>query len=114
MMVNGFSVGRSTSTKDLYDHEAAAMLAHLQQNDPNRQGIEKMKGKIFYYCHEMGWTKLNVTGKRVVDMKRLEEWCLNRSYLHKKIDWYSYKELPKLVSQFEEVYKSYIKSLNKN
>jgi hypothetical protein len=113
MMVEGFSLGRCTSSKDLYDEEASLMLKHLQDNDPNKAAIEKMKGKIFYYCHEMSWTILKSTGKRVVDMKRLDEWCTSRSYLKKKLDWYSYKELPKLVTQFEQVYSSYIVSLNK-
>lgn len=113
MMVEGFSLGRCSSTKDLYDEEATLMLQYLQQNDPNRAAIEKMKGKIFYYCHEMSWTILKPTGKRVVDMKRLDEWCKSRSYLKKKLDWYSYKELPKLVTQFEQVYSSFINSLNK-
>ncbi len=120
MMVEGFSLGRCSSTKDLYDEEATLMLQHLQQNDPNRAAIEKMKGKIFYYCHEMGWTVPRRSpptggagGGRVVDMKRLDEWCKGRSYLKKKLDWYKYKELPKLVTQFEQVYSSFIHSLNK-
>lgn len=112
MMVEGFSLGRCSSTKDLYDEEATLMLQHLQANDPNKAAIEKMKGKIFYYCHEMGWTVLKTSGKRVVDMKRLDEWCVSRSYLKKKLDWYKYKELPKLVTQFQAVYTSFIESLN--
>lgn len=112
-MVEGFSAGRCTSTKELYDHEAALMLSHLQKNDPNREAMERMKGKIFYYCHEMGWSKQNATGKKVVDMQRLDEWCRQFSYLKKKLDWYNYKELPKLVSQIEQVYNHFISSLKK-
>lgn len=113
LMVNGFSAGRCTSTKDLYDEEAVLMLGHLQKNDPNREAMERMKGKIFYYCHEMAWTKPGKSGKPVVDMKRLDNWCLHFSYLKKKLDWYNFKQLPKLVTQFENVYKSYIDSLKK-
>lgn len=112
-MVNGFSAGRCTSTKDLYDEEAVLMLSYLQKNDPNREAADKMKRKIFYYCHEMGWTTTGQTGRQVVDMKRLDAWCLKSSYLKKKLDWYNFKELPKLVTQFEHVYKSYIHSLKK-
>jgi hypothetical protein len=113
LMVEGFSLGRCSSSKELTDEEGTLMLQHLQDNDPNRAAIEKMKGKIFYYCHEMGWTIAKQTGKRVVDMKRLDEWCKTRSYLKKKLDWYKYKELPKLVTQFEAVYASFMESLNK-
>lgn len=112
-MVAGFSAGRCTSTKDLFDDEASLMLSHLQKNDPNREAIERMKGKIFYYCHEMGWTTTGKSGKDVVDMKRLDDWCKTYSYLKKKLDWYNYRELPKLVSQIENVYRHFIQSLKK-
>lgn len=112
-MVHGFSAGRCTSTKELTDAEATLMLRHLQAHDPQRPAIEKMKGKLFYYCHEMGWTKINDAGKKVVDMQRLDNWCRQYSYLKKKLDWYRYAELPKLVSQFEQVYNHFIHSLKK-
>lgn len=77
-----------------------------------KQGMHKMKGKIFYYCYEMGWTIFNEKkGRPVVDFKRLENWMLNFSYLKKKLDRYTYKELPKLVSQFESVYKSFLNKI---
>ena len=113
MMVEGISLGRCSSSKELTDEEGVLLLQHLKDNDPHRKAIEKMKGKMFYYCHEMGWTKTNSTGRKVVDMQRLDDWCKSRSYLKKKLDWYNYKELPKLVTQFEQVYSSFIETLNK-
>lgn len=121
-MVYGFSGGRCTSTKDLTDAEAVLLLRHLQAHDPNRAAVEKMKGKIFYYCHEMGWTAPSqpppeggggAPTRMVVDMKRLDAWCLKYSYLHKKLDYYRYNELPKLVSQFEALYKHFLLSIQK-
>lgn len=107
-MVESFSDGRCTSTKDLTKDEARAMLMKLNDMQPVDPVMLKMKNKIFYYAHEMGWTKLNAAGKLVADGTRVDGWCLNYSYLKKKLNNYTYKELPKLVSQFEAVYKHFL------
>ncbi len=110
LIIGGFTAGRSISSRALYYEEAAAVIKHLKQNDPNREGSEKMRRKILYYAHEMGWQRLK-NGKLVADVHRVDLWCLQFGYLKRKLDNYSYQELPKLVSQFESMYKHYIKSL---
>jgi len=110
LIIGGFTAGRSTSSKDLCYEEAVAVIKHLKQNDPNREGADKMRKKILYYAHEMGWQQLK-NGKLVADLRRIDLWCLQFGYLKRKLDNYSYQELPKLVSQFESMYKHYIKSL---
>ncbi|MCH5690020.1 hypothetical protein LWM68_40845 [Niabella sp. W65] len=45
----------------------------------------------------------------VADGKRVDEWMIKFSYLHKKLNKYTFEELPKLVSQFEAFYKSTLK-----
>ena len=113
-MVSGFSLGRCSSSKDLTHEEASAMIKHLvaiQGDDNNSQAKTKMIGKIFYYAHEMRWTKVNGAGKTVADGKRVDEWMTSHSYLKKKLEQYSYKELPKLVSQFAQVYKSFLNKI---
>lgn len=106
-IVSSFSQGRCTSSNELTQAEATQMLQYLaaQVDDKDKA---KMIGKIFYYCHQMAWTKLNDKGKTVADCKRFDEWAVVHSYLKKKLDRYSYAELPKLVSQFAQVYKSYL------
>lgn len=110
MMVAGFTAGRSVSTKDLYYQEAAMMISHLKAKDPNKDAAEKMRRKILYFAHEMGWVKLK-NGKLVADIQRVDEWCLKFGHVKRKLDNYTYQELPKLVSQFQAVYKHYIQSL---
>ena len=113
-MVSSFSEGRCTSSTQLTMDEARAMIQYLKgcQATPeanNKAG--RMIGKIFYYAHEMGWTKKNSSGKLVADGKRVDEWMKKYSYLKKAINRYSYEELPKLVSQFEQVYKHFLQSI---
>jgi hypothetical protein len=112
MIVQGFSEGRCTSSKELTVHEALLMLKYLHDRlgDENDKG--HMLAKIFSICHELavlqptaGWVKYNGQGKRVADGKRFDEWAVKHSYLKKKLDRYTYKELPKLVTQFELYYK---------
>ncbi len=111
VMVEGFSGGRCSSSKDLFYDEATAMLTHLATLQPEDPQITKMQGKIFYYAHLMHWTKQNTKGKIVVDGRRIDEWMEQYSYLKKKLNRYTKKELPKLVSQFALVYKKFLNSI---
>lgn len=110
-IVEGFTAGRSIHISDLTQEETKGLIDHLQSLDPNKAAIDKMKGKILYFAHEMGMTKKNKQNKTVADLKKVDAWMLKYSYLHKKLDLYSYPELPKLVSQFEQVYKHFLKAL---
>ena len=110
-MVMGFSGGRETSSKGLYYNEAIEMIRHLQDLQKGDSRCSKMLGKIFSYAHEIGWTKKNATGKTVADVKRIDEWAVKYSYLAKKVNQYSYNELPKLVTQFESFYKDFLSRL---
>ena len=114
VMVSGFSGGRCTSSKNLTYEEAHELIKHLRVLSGNQQTAkptDAMIGKILYYAHEIGWTKKNLAGKIVADVKRVDEWALKYSYLHKKINVYSYSELPKLVTQFQIFYKDYLSKL---
>lgn len=111
-IVQSFTAGRTTSTKEMSMDEAAALIGHLKSMDPQDKGSDRMRNKILSMAHEMGWT-LPVAGdplpvKPKVDMDHVNAWCKSHGYLKKKLDDYTYTELPKLVSQFEEVYRSFI------
>lgn len=110
MIIAGFSVGRTESSRDLYYEEAVAVIKHLKETDPNAAAADKMRKKMLYFAHEMGWKKLK-NGKLVADIQRIDNWCLQFGYIKRKLDNYSYQELPKLVSQFQAVYSHYIQSL---
>lgn len=108
-LVLSFSNGRSESSKDLTNFETRQLIAYLQ-GLPNaeQEAANRMRRKMLSYCHEMHWTVTNVYGKKIADVQRLDGWCEKFGYLHKKLNAYSHAELPKLVSQFERVYKDYL------
>jgi len=105
-IVKAFTGGRTTSVRDLKFNEASALIAHLRSMEVTDRRSDKMRNKILSFAHEMNWT---IKGK--VDMERINNWCMKFGYLHKKLDDYRYEELPTLVSQFEEVYKGYLKGV---
>lgn len=107
-IVKSFTANRTNSVRAMNWHEAAALIGHLKSLDPKELSSDKMKSKILSYAHEMNW---RIPGTTVIDMDHVNNWMLGFSYLKKKLDDYTYTELPKLVSQFEEVYKSHLKKL---
>lgn len=114
-MVEGATQGRATSSKDLSFDEARDLIKQLnemaERADGNSEAITKMRGKIMYYARQMGWEKKNLQGRTVADVSRIDAWCIAFSYKKKKMNFYKYAELPKLVSQFAEVYKHFLKSI---
>ena len=114
-MVAGATDGRTESSRELYSHEARDLILQLNhqqlRTDDNAEKMQKMRGKIMYYAHEMRWTKTNPTGKTVADGKRIDEWMIKFSFDKKKLNAYKYAELPKLVSQFQQVYKAFLKNI---
>lgn len=104
-IVQAFTAGRTTSVKEMRQEEAAALIGHLKDLDPQERAGDKMRNKILSIAHEMNWRKPGTTD---IDMDHVNAWCIQYGYLKKKLDNYTYTELPRLVTQFEEVYKSYL------
>jgi hypothetical protein len=111
-MIAGFTGGRAESSGELWFHEANLVIQHLEASDPDREKIKKMKGKILYYVHQMGWyvPGVIINGKPKLDMRHVDDWCIKFGHGHKKFDQYTVKELPMLVSQMEAAYNSFINS----
>lgn len=107
-MISDVSEGRVTSTKDLHFHEADALIKYLKADDKEDARAFKMRGKILSLAHEMDW---HIPGTNKINFARLNEWCVKFGYLHKRLDKYSYQELPKLVTQFGSMYADFIKKL---
>lgn len=114
-IINGITKGRTESSKELSFDEARLMITWLKTQasprpSPKGEGdaANRMRRKIISMAHEMGWHNL-VNGKWQIDMRSLNNWCLQHSYLKKELNKYATTELPKLVSQFEQVYKSFLK-----
>lgn len=108
-LVTGFTAGRSDSSKDLTNEEAKQMIHYLATKaNEHGEAANKMRRKILSMAHEMHW---HLTGTQKVDMERLNNWCTTLGYGKKALNKYTYEELPKLVTQFEFVYKYYLSKL---
>lgn len=107
------SGGRCSSSKELYYDEAQTLINYLNASKPKTEDArKKMFGNIIAMAHEIGFVK---TEKVVVpgagirtknNYSDLHSWINKYGYLHKPMNDYSYEELPKLVTQFKELYRS--------
>jgi hypothetical protein len=107
-IISGATDGRTESRGDLQRTEATDLIKYLKGLDPDEVSAEKMRRKIISRAHEMGW---RMPGTLRVDMKRLDDWCGKFGYRHKHLNSYTLAELPALVTQFDAVYTSFLKSL---
>jgi hypothetical protein len=113
-MVTEVTNGREHSSKLLTHEEANVMIARLEATVKERQAKQKaqepeqiMRRKIISCCREMGWIK---GGK--ADMPRIYTWVLKYGYLHKSLNKYTAAELPRLVTQAENMKNDYLKSVS--
>lgn len=110
------SNGRTQSSKELTDQEMDQLIETLvsewhQSLGKKKPEEDKMRKKVISICHELGW---HLPGTTQIDMNAVNRFCETHSYLKKRLNKYTLQELPKLVSQFEQVLKSYYKSAEKN
>lgn len=105
ILVSSFTKFRTESTKEMTFAEADDMIRYLQGEANKDDGSNQMRRKILSVCHNLNWKKAD--GK--VDLDVLDQWCLNHSYLKKRLMEYTYKELPKLVTQVQSMYSSMLK-----
>lgn len=108
-MVLECSQGKTESLRALSVSEYSKIYNHLEsfkanipQKPPVANVSDKMRKKILSICHEMKWTV-----NQKLDWKHINEFLLKSGYLHKQLNDYTEQELPKLVTQFEQLLKSY-------
>lgn len=115
-LVLGFTNGRTEKSSEMNEVEAEQAIKYLKAQIPEikNDGLEvkadRMRKKIISFAWQMNWTYRNTNGAILCDIKRVNAWCEKYSYLKKPLNDYLYSELPKLLTQFENVYKSYLKS----
>lgn len=98
--------GRTTRISELNFDEATKVIKALTTGTVQYESpSSKMRRKILSMAHEMNWEL--ESGE--IDMKRVNNWCINYGYLGKPLDQYSERELPQLVSAFENMYLKHIK-----
>jgi len=95
------------STKDLRYEEANQLISTIDKIGVQKyDAANQMRRKIISCCRECGWTK---NGK--ADMDRINAWVLKYGYLGKPLMEYNSLELPKLVTQAENMKDSFIKGI---
>jgi len=107
-IVESFTAGRTKHVSEMYGKEAAALIGHLKSLDETDKRTERMRNKVLSMAHEMNW---RIAGTNRVDMDHVNNWCLNYGYKKRRLDDYTYEELPMLVTQFEQLYKSHLKEV---
>jgi hypothetical protein len=117
-LVNYYTKGRETSTKEMLYYEANDLIKHLEafqkqesiQKIPTseqlkNQSCDRMRKKIIAMLREIGYEKYSdFAGKSVADMTRIYKLIDTVGYLKKPMNEYNELELPKLVSQIESIY----------
>lgn len=128
-LVTSFTEGRTHHSSEMNDAEARELISHIRRNNPKTKsarqfettGIpassnaaDKMRKKILSMCHKMQWYKrdeygslLLKKGKPQLDWERIDNFCVARSHYKKELKKHSSQELPTLVTQFQNVLKSY-------
>jgi hypothetical protein len=102
-----YSNGRTESSKELTDPEILRLIRDLKKGFKELDRADQMRKKIISQAHEMGWEH---PGNKI-DMAMLNTWCVKYGYLHKPLNSYSYKELPKLVTQFDNMYNDFLEGI---
>ncbi len=117
-LVRQFTNGRSSSSKDLTFAEAKDLIDSLNRQVPAKaRAVHKpvederkaMFRKIYHMAHELGWEVMGTdlrTGKPglIVDMERINNWCLAYGGFKKKLKEHSTEECRRLVTAFEQMY----------
>lgn len=123
-LVYQFTKGRESSSSKMLVFECQALINHLnvlknEAHATNRRVTnqtvssadkaksQKMRRKILSTCHEMNWRK-----NGALDWPRINAFLLKSGYLQKPLNDYTAQELPKLVTQFDQVLKSYYDEKN--
>ena len=117
LMATSFSLGRTTHISELTCEEARQLIIHLKSLDKDEVAADKMRKKLLslgYQYH--GLTDKATKGEKVEAAKHVEAWVekyghVGKNGKHKKLDSYTVKELPKLISQFEQVYQQFLEKI---
>lgn len=117
-LVRDFTGGREKSSKEMLYNEANNLIKHLEAYEnslspkkvsyaPVNDAKNAMRKKIIRYAHLMKW---QLPGEKA-DMERINNWCVKYGQFKQPLNDHDEKELAKLVTQFENVYKSFLKGI---
>lgn len=109
-LVLGYTNGRSESSRDLTAQEADALIRYLSAQAKPEDADDKMRKKMIHYARQMGW-EIEVPRGRKADIERLNNWCIHYGQYHKPLMEHDTAELTRLLSQFDAVYKSFLRGI---
>lgn len=109
-LIGQFTEGKKSSLKELSSWEYQEFLKMLNLRfssapkvSQTDEAMQIQRRKIIALFRKMGYEK-----DFKADMPRIYSWVIKYGYLHKSMNQYTADELPKLVTQAESAYKSYI------
>lgn len=102
-MCQEVSFGDTDRPEELNTHKCSKLIEMLNFRNPSVP--DKMRKRILSMAHELGWR----TPDHKVDVARVDRWCRDYGYLKKGFNDHARFELPKLVSQFEQMYEKAMK-----
>lgn len=115
-LVYEYTGGRTKSLRELTPAEYEGLIKWLSrqidahnsnwQNSPENQ----MRRKIIALFYKMGYrvTTIGYQHPSKADMTAIKVWVMKYGYLHKDLNEYTVEELPKLVTQVEEIYRKHM------
>jgi hypothetical protein len=92
------------------NQEAKELVHYLENINTADDPADRMRKKIISLAREMGW-ELRTTAGKAADMDRIKNWVMKYGYLKKPLNDYTINELPRLVTQFEHVYRDFLNRL---
>lgn len=100
-LVHAFSNSRSISSKYLYADEAAAMIKHLKELDPD----EKLRKKVFAVAYEAGFIYGDSPEDKRMNTAKLNAFLLKCGTAKKELNAMTGAELARVVAQFKQIVK---------
>lgn len=118
-IVKQISSGRTESSKELSYEELQGWIDSVNSDRTLKKATDnksqRMINNIIAMAREMGVIErkpgVRKSGKieMISDYTLFEDWMLTKSYLKKRLSQYTYEELPTLVTQYKNIYLSWLK-----
>lgn len=114
-LVHHFTAKRYTSTKDMAEHQAQALIDYLaglvpptaSPTAPPADAANRMRRKVFAIGRAIGWLSGETPADLAMNRAKLDQFLCARGVYKKPLNQYTAAELPKLVSQFEQIQRHY-------
>ena len=113
-LIETFTEGKKSGLTELSPREYNEFIQWLNrlksqstQQDWQNTPENKMRRKIISLFKKMNY----ITTDNRANMPAINNWCKKYGYLHKELNAYTITELPKLVSQVERVYQTFVDAL---